>query len=68
MYRSRMAGFSFFRGASMVLSGDWVVVGGGEVCNKRATHGVKKQRSTWRLFLMYLFPTPHRARQSTSRC
>jgi hypothetical protein len=61
MYRSRMAGFSFFREASMVLSGDWVVVGGGEVCNERATHRVKKQRSAWRSFLVYLFPTQNKA-------
>lgn len=38
MYRSRMAGFSFFREASMVLSGDWVVVGGGEVCTRGGFH------------------------------
>lgn len=34
MYRSKMAGFSFFSEASMVLSGDWVVMGGDEVCNR----------------------------------
>jgi len=31
MYRSKMAGFSFFSEVSMVLSGDWVEVGGGLV-------------------------------------
>lgn len=36
-----MAGFSFFREASMVLSGDWVVVGGGEVCNESHTRSEK---------------------------
>lgn len=56
MYRSRMAGFSFFREASMVLSGDWVVVGGGEVCNERHTRS-ETQRSAWRLFLSN-FPHP----------
>lgn len=43
MYRSRMAGFSFFREASMVLSGDWVVVGGGEVCNESHTQSGKAE-------------------------
>lgn len=31
MYRSKMAGFSFFSEVSMVLSGDWAEAGGGLV-------------------------------------
>lgn len=39
MYRSRMAGFSFFSEVSMVLSGDCDVVGEGEVWNRSRCTG-----------------------------
>lgn len=59
-----MAGFSFFREASMVLSGDWVVVGGGEVCNESHTRSEKINLEN---ILGRTSPAPNQARPENKR-
>lgn len=51
-----MAGFSFFREASMVPSGDWVVVGGGEVCC--GSHTEQKSGGQRGDYPWHTFPSP----------
>lgn len=59
-----MAGFSFFREASMVLSGDCVVVGGGEVCNESHT---RSEKINLEITLGRISPTPNQARPEYKR-